>query len=93
MQSQPTLIVEAIRAFIILASAFGVALTADQQAAIILAAGATLALISAGLAWYNRSKVYSIATTQKVATRAAITGSDDIGVPPGGIIVPEAPGG
>ena len=88
MNSNPTLIVEAVRALIILGTAFGLAINAEQQAAIIGAAGAVFALVSFALAWYNRSKVYAPATVQKIADAATNLppGSVvDIGQPPEGI--------
>lgn len=84
MNTQPTLIVETLRAFLILLTTFGVAINAEQQGALILFAGAMVALVSAALAFYNRSKVYAPASVQKVADRAAATGVADIGVPPDG---------
>lgn len=82
MQTQPTLLIEAVRALIILATTFGVAINAEQQAAIVGAIGALFALVSFGLAWFNRSKVYAPATVQEIANRAAATRVADIGKPP-----------
>lgn len=82
MQTQPTLIIEAVRTLLILATSFGIAINNEQQAAIIAAVGALVALGSFGLAWLNRSKVYAPATVQAIAEKAAETGVADIGKPP-----------
>ena len=84
MQTQPTLMIEAVRTLLILLTSFGIAINDQQQGAIIAFAGVLAALVSAGLAWYNRSKVYAPATVQKIATQAAATGVPDIGKPPEG---------
>ncbi len=84
MKSEPTLIIEAIRAVLILLTTFGVALTSYQQSAIILAAGALIAVASAGLAWWNRNRVFAPATVEKIAEQAAATGVAAVGDPPAG---------
>lgn len=84
MQTQPTLIIEAIRALLILLAAFGVVVTGDQQVAIIGAGTALVLLGSATLAWWNRSRVFAPKTVEKIAERAAATGDPAVGSPPAG---------
>ena len=85
MKSEPVLIIEAVRAVLILLAAFGLVLTPEQNTAIIGALVALLALGSAGLAWWNRQRVYAPATVQRIANHAAATGQPSIGDPPKGI--------
>ena len=84
MKSEPTLIIEAIRAVLILLTTFGVAITLEQQAAIIGAAGALLAVASLGLAYLNRKSVFAPETVKKIAENAAATGDPVVGDPPAG---------
>lgn len=87
MNSEATAIIEAVRAIMLLAATFGFALNPDQQAAIIAAAGAIIIALSAVLAWLNRSKVFSAATTQAIADAATHLPAGtavDIGKPPEG---------
>ena len=88
MKSEPTLIVEAIRAAMILLVSFGVALNADQQAAIIGAAGAFIAVGSLALAFLNRSKVFAPDSVEVIAANAAATGDPTVGAPPRGDVPP-----
>ena len=84
MKSEPTVIIEAVRALLIVVATFGIAINASQQSAIVVAVGAFAALVSAGLAWFNRNKVYSPATVQAKVNEAAATGNTNIGNPPRG---------
>jgi hypothetical protein len=84
MKSEATLIIEAIRAVLILAAAFGVIVTEGQQVAIIGAATALILLASAGLAWLNRNKVFSEKKVEEIAAKAAATGDPTVGSPPAG---------
>jgi len=70
MQSEPTAIVEAVRIVAILAATFGIAISDEDQGALVLAIGAIVSLVSIGLAWYNRRKVYAKATVERIATAA-----------------------
>lgn len=91
MQSEATAIIEAVRAALILAATFGIAINAEQQAAIVVIVGAGFTLVSALLAYLNRQKVYAVDTTQQIANDAAsgarpfdADGNVDIGTPPSG---------
>jgi len=84
MKTEPTVIVEAVRTLLLLATSFGLLLSQEQKDAILAAIPAVFAVVSIGLAWYNRSKVYAPVTVQKIADAAAATGVPDIGTPPAG---------
>ena len=84
MKTEPTAIIEIIRAVALLASFAGVAITVEEQTAI--AAGITAGglAISAVLAIWNRLKVFSPKTTQKLVDQAAETGIAPRVDPPAG---------
>ena len=84
MKKEPTLIIELVRLAAILAGTFGLAITAEEQAAIAAGLGALAALVSVGLAIWNRRSVFSPATTEAIAQRAAVTGDPSVGNPPKG---------
>ena len=84
MRTEPTFIIEMVRLAAILAGAFGLVITADEQAALVAGVTGVIALVSVALAIWNRLKVFSPATTQKLVDRAAATGDTDIGSPPTG---------
>ena len=66
------------------AASFGILLSADQQQHILALAPLAFMIVSALLAWFNRSKVFAPDTTQALVIRAANTGNVDIGKPPDG---------
>ena len=84
MKTEPTLIIEAVRILAILAGSFGIAITAEEQAALVAGIGGLAALVSVGLAIYNRLKVFSPKTTETLVRRAASTGVPYVGDPPSG---------
>jgi hypothetical protein len=93
MKSEPTVIIEAIRAILILLAAFGFVITQDQQLAIIGAATALFLLASWALAWWNRQSVYAQDTVQRIASRSASTGVPMVGPPPEGTPRGDSSGG
>lgn len=70
MSTEATAVVEMVRTALILAATFGIAFSADQQAAIIVFIGAAFAAVSAILAWINRNHVFSAKTAQQIANAA-----------------------
>ncbi len=82
MKSEPTVIIEAVRAVLILLASFGVLLTTEQQSAILLAIPALFLAGSWALAWWNRQKVYSPATVEKIAAESAAAGVPTVPPPP-----------
>lgn len=87
MKSEPTLLVEVVRLFALLATTFGVALNAEDQAAIVLIIGGVISVGSLALAFLNRHKVYAPASVQKIADAATFLPAGtpvDIGKPPEG---------
>ena len=87
MNSEATLIVEAVRTSLLLLAAFGILITQEQQTAILAAVPAILAVISLGLAWFNRQKVFAADTVQEIANAATF-------LPPGTeVFVGEPPEG
>lgn len=84
MRSEPTLILEGVRLVAILLGFIGITLSEEDQAALAAGAGVLVVVISAVLAWFNRSRVFSPVTTQKLVNRAAATGDTDISVLPTG---------
>ena len=86
MKAEPTLIIELVRLFAFFLGLMGIVITPDEEKILVAGIGGLVALVSLGLAVWNRSKVFSPATTQKVADRAAATGNTDIGEPPTGAL-------
>lgn len=84
LDTNPTIVVEIVRAIVIIAGTFGIAINAGVETQLVAIGGAVLVIVSAALAWYNRSKVYAPASVQKIANNAAATQSTDIGTPPSG---------
>ena len=84
MKTEPTLLIEVVRIAAILAGTFGVAITAEEQAVIVAGLGGLFSLISLGLAIWNRSRVFSPKTTERIAAEAAVTGNPHVGNPPKG---------
>lgn len=72
-------ITAAVTAVLALLVAYGFDISQEQQVAI-LGVAAVLAPVIAGIV--TRSKVYSPATTQKLANEAAVTGDAQIQPPP-----------
>lgn len=81
MNSEATLLIEAIRTALLLATAFGFAISDEQQVAILAFAGAAISL---GLAFLNRAKVFAQDTTEELVANAAATGNPTLGPPPSG---------
>jgi type IV secretory pathway TrbD component len=89
MKTEPTLLIEAVRLLAILAGTFGVAVNAEEQAAIVAGLGGLIGLVSVGLAIYNRLKVFSPKTVDQIATDAYVAGvvgapNPPVGDPPKG---------
>ena len=84
MRTEPTAIIEIVRAIALLLGFAGVVITVEEQAVIAAGIGALAALVSVALAIWNRRSVFSPKTTQAIANRAAATGNTDIGNPPSG---------
>jgi uncharacterized membrane protein len=84
VKTEATGIIELVRSGALLLSFAGVIVTAEERT--VIAAGITgLALaVSAGLAVWNRLKVFSKATTERLVQRAAQTGVPAVGEPPKG---------
>lgn len=70
MSTEPTVIIGFIRAALTLAIAFGIFLTDAQQNAIIVFAGALIALVGLFLSLWARAKVYAPATVDALTTEA-----------------------
>ena len=67
LKTEPTLLVEAVRALLMAAAAFGVAITSDQIDAVVAAVAAVLAVVvSTSLAAVNRASVYAPATVAEL---------------------------
>ena len=84
MKTEPTSIIELVRAIALILSFFGVVITLEDQAVIAAGIAAFALLASAGLAWWNRNRVFSPATTERLVQRAATTGIPVVGDPPAG---------
>jgi hypothetical protein len=87
MKSEPTAIIEAVRALALIAATFGIAITAQDQAALVAVIGAGLIIASTALAWWNRRQVYAKDTVQAIANEATYLPPGtpvDIGEPPKG---------
>jgi NaMN:DMB phosphoribosyltransferase len=82
MKTEPTAIIEVIRAVALILGMFGIVLTAEEQ--VVLAGGiAALALLASwALAWWNRNRVYAPETVERIARQAAATGDPSIPDPP-----------
>lgn len=74
MKSEPTGIIELVRAAALLASFAGVAITVEEQTVIAAGIGAAGLAVSAGLAIWNRLKVFSPKSAQTLVNEAAATG-------------------
>lgn len=64
LEKEPTVIVEAVRLVLRVLLAAGVAISWDLQTSIVALVTALVTLVSAGLAAYNRRKVYAPATVR-----------------------------
>ena len=87
IDSEATALTELVRALVIIGAAFGFAVTDAQQAALIAGIAAAAIIVSGALALWNRYKVYSKATTQRIANAATFQAPGtvvDIGNPPAG---------
>jgi hypothetical protein len=82
MKSEPTAIIEAVRAVALLLGLFGIVVTAEEQTIIAGGIGALMLLASAGLAIWNRNRVYAPETVQRIAARAAATQDPSVEPPP-----------
>lgn len=75
MKSEATALIEIIRVVALVAGFFGVVISVEEQAAIAGAIAGVVLAVSALLAIYNRHRVYSQATTERLVSEAAARGS------------------
>jgi O-antigen/teichoic acid export membrane protein len=89
LASEPTAVTEIVRVIALLATTFGIAVNASDQAALVAVIGAALTIGSIALAWFNRQHVFAPKNVQEIANAATFQPPGtvvDIGKPPEGAV-------